>query len=294
MIVTSKRCFINVLAQFMDMDTLANANYYIADMRDNPGSLMYNDHLEFDEQGRLVTTQMPSFSMAALSRYNIKYGRGEFDPSPNMTTLLASGEYYNADPIASFVNHLNQSDTMVAIYQFLYGDPPKGNGLRILLIYDEESVKHYGHIMCSYIAKNFGEDVSFIDAQFRPQLVKGYANYPGDKMNAMKTIHDIQDYSMILNFNNVITQMGYDESLSNLVVWLNTFKPDQLMHLYELLFPNDPLQPGNYTTDHIKQIIIGRVSDNLPKNPFGSQLSNLYMSDAYLDSLSEELDRLND
>lgn len=294
MIVTSKRCFINVLAQFMDMDTLAKANYYIADMRDNPGSLMYNDHLEFDEQGRLVTTQMPSFSMHALSRYNIKYGHGELDPSPNMTTLLASGEYYNADPIASFVNHLNQSDTMVAIYQFLYGDPPKGNGLRILLIYDEESVKHYGHIICSYIAKNFGEDVSFIDAQFRPQLVKGYANYPGDKTYAMKTIHDIQDYSMILNFNNVITQMGYDESLSNLVVWLNTFKPDQLMHLYELLFPNDPLQPGNYTTDHIKQIIIGRVSDNLPKNPFGSQLSNLYMSDAYLDSLSEELDRLND
>jgi hypothetical protein len=87
--------------------------------------------------------------------------------------------------------------------------------------------------------------------------------------------------------------MGYDESLSNLTVWLNTFKPDQLMHLYELLFPNDPLQPGNYTTDHIKQIIIGRVSDNLPKNPFGSQLSNLYMSDAYLDSLNDELDRLD-
>ena len=294
MIVTSKRCFINVLAQFMDMNTLAKANYYVADMRDNPGSLMYNDRLEFDEQGRLVTTQAPSFSMAALSRYYIKYGHGELDPSPNMTTLLATGEYYNADPIATFVNHLNQSDTMVAIYQFLYGDPPKGNGLRILLIYDEESVKHYGHIICSYIAKNFGEDVSFIDAQFRPQLVKGYANYPGDKMNAMKTIHDIQDYALILNFNNAITQMGYDESLSNLVVWLNTFKPDQLMHLYELLFPNDPLQPGNYTTDHIKQIIIGRVSDNLPKNPFGSQLSNLYMSDAYLDSLSEELDRLND
>ena len=295
MIVTSKRCFINVLAQFMDMDTLSKANYYIADMRDNPGSLMYNDKLEFDEHGRLISVPIPTMTTATpgLSRYNIKYGHGELDPSPNMTTLLMSNEYYSADPVEAFVKHLNQSDTMVAVYQFLYGDPPKGNGLRILLIYDEDVVKYYGHIICAYIAKNFGEDVSFIDAQYRPQLVKGCANYPGDKMFAMKTIKDIQDYSLILNFNNAISQMGYDESLSNLTVWLNTFKPDQLMHLYELLFPNDPLQPGNYTTDHIKQIIIGRVSDNLPKNPFGSQLSNLYMSDAYLDSLNDELDRLD-
>ena len=292
MIVTSKRCFINVLAQFMDMNTLSKANYYVIDARDNPATMQFSQQLHYDENGRLVADQTPTMTLPGLSRYFIKYGRGELDPSPNMTTLLATSQYYDADPQTTFIRHLNQSDTMLAVYQFLYGEPPKGNGLRIVLIYDEDVVRYYGHIICSYIAKNFGEDISFIDAQYRPQLVQGYPTYPGDKVFAAKTIHDLQDYNLIMQFNQTITQLGYDETISNLTVWLNTFSPPDLMHLYELIFPNDPLPSGNYTTDHIKQIILGRVSENIPKNPFSERFGNLYMSNAYLDSLETELDRL--
>ena len=293
MIVTSKRCFINVLAQFMDMQTLSQANYYVIDVRDNPNTMTFNQQLRYDEFGRLVADNTPTMTMPGLSRYHIKYGKGELDPSPNMTTFLASSMYCDADPISSFINHLNQSDTMLAVYQFLYGDRVKGNGLRIVLIYNEDVVRYYGHIICSYLAKNFGEDISFIDAQFRPQLVKGLPEYQGDKAFAAKTIHDLQDYNLIMQFNQEITQIGYDESINNLTVWLNTFSPQDLMHLYELIFPNDPLPSGNYTTDHIKQIILGRVSESIPKTPFSERFGNLYMSDAYLESLQTELDQLD-
>ena len=35
------------------------------------------------------------------------------------------------------------------------------------------------------------------------------------------------------------------------------------MYLYQKIFPNAPLKPGRYTTDHIKRIIIGRVMQSL-------------------------------
>lgn len=289
MIVTSKRCFINVLAQFMNATELLESNYYIADVRNNPSMFQYGQQLHYNEQGQLVSDIQPNMSMPGISRYNIKYGNGELDPSPNMTTLLATHEINESDPKESFVRHLSQTETLANVYNFLWGDPPKGNGLKILIIYDEDTVREFGYIICGYIAKNFGEDVSFIDAQYRPQLVKGTSFYKGDKQYAAKTIHDLQDYLLLMNFNQVITQMGYDESVNNLTIWLNTFNPQSLMHLYELLFPNNPLPSGNYTTDHIKQIIIGRVTDGLPKNPFASQFGNLYMSSAYLDALEDEL-----
>ena len=73
------------------------------------------------------------------------------------------------------------------------------------------------------------------------------------------------------------------ESVSNLTVFLNSFNFHELIYLYNLVFPEAPLPPDNYTTDHLKQIIIGRVTQNMPENRF----NNLFVSDEYIDLLSQ-------
>lgn len=290
MIITSKRCFINVLAQYMTLDVLLNANYYIADAKAPNSGLMFDSNMRFNEDGQLVVENAPTQPTIskALSKYNVRYGRGELDPSTFMTTLLTNGGDMQ-DPRESFVRSLYNTETIAEVYEFLYGEAPRGNSLRIMIYNDDDSVREFVYLVCEYLAKNFGEDITFIDPQYRPNII-GKAEYKGDKAYAEKTIHDLQDYILLKNFNMAITQLGYDENMNNLSVWLSCFTPEQLMHLYELVFPNDPLPPGNYTTDHIKQIITGRVSDGLPRQQMA--FPNLYTSNAYLESLQAELDAL--
>ena len=119
MIVTSKRCFINVLAQFMNATELLESNYYIADVRNNPSMFQYGQQLHYNEQGQLVSDIQLNMSMPGISRYNIKHGNGELDPSPNMTTLLATHEINESDPKESFVRHLSQTETLASVYNFI-------------------------------------------------------------------------------------------------------------------------------------------------------------------------------
>lgn len=289
MIVTSKRCFINVLAQYMDLKTLLDANYFIADARVQSGSMIFDDELRFNEDGQLVVEKQPTVVDKALSRYHIRYSKSELDPSVFMTNQLIGGKGTIGDSCEAFIKYLNNTETIAEIYQYLYGEKLRGNELRIMIYNDDDSVRYYVHVVCQFLAKNFGEDITFIDPQYRPN-VYGQSFYPGDKEYARKTIHDLRDYLLLKQFNQAIAQMGYDENVGNLSIWLNAFPPDELMHIYELIFPNDPLPPGNYTTDHIKQIIVGRVSDHLPKTQFA--LPNLYTTDEYLESLRQELNEL--
>lgn len=180
-----------------------------------------------------------------------------------------------------FIHHLNSTDTLISTYDFLFEHPLKGNGLQILIFSDDSIIPEYVHVVCGYLAQNFGCDITYIDPQYRPN-VKGHAEYKGDKVFAMKNIKDIRDAKLILDFNAAISQSS-GEAMSNLTVFLNSFDANQIVYLYNLLFPDDPLPPGNYSSHHIKQIIIGRVSSQIPKNP----LSNIFFTDDFMKMIEE-------
>ena len=281
MIVTSMRCYLNIVTQFSDLQTLLNANYYMGDTRTPDGSVQLSDSLKYNEEGQLVVeSSVDNMPSPSIGRYNIKYGSGELDPTPYITNVLVGiGETY-ADPYQRFIQHLNSTDTMVSTYDFLFSHELKGNKLQILIFRDDEIIKDFGHIICSYLAYNFGQDITFIDPMYRPD-VKGQNQYVGDKNVGRKNIDDIRDAKLLINFNQAVCQTGRDECFSNLTVYLNAFNPQQLMHLYNLLFPNDQLPPDTYTTEHIKRIIIGRVSDQIPKSNF----QNIFFSDDYIKML---------
>lgn len=277
----SKRCFLNVLTQLCDKETLLNANYYIADQKSPDGTVDFVDRMSFDENGQLVTEYAPAQSYAStvtsLGLYNIKYDNA-LDPTNYCTSLMNGnrGEYH--DPHEMFIKHLNDSSTLTEVYQFLFKMQPKGNGIQIVIFRDEANVKDFGHIICQYLSRNFGADIMFLDPKYRPD-VPGYTDYHGDKVYAANLIKRIRDMELLIAFNKAVTVAGYDEGINNIMAHLSTYNFYQLIYLYNLLFPNDPLPPDNYTVEQIMGIIASRAMASIPRN---KPLQNLYMTDDFM------------
>lgn len=266
----------------MDKKTLLNANYYIADIRSPDGNVQLGDTMKYNEDGQLVVDPIIS-PLRAMDAYNIIYGNGDLDPTPFITyTLVSTGATYQ-DPRDRFIKHLNSTDTLISVYNTLFRKPLKGDGLQILIFANDDIVADYAFLVCGYLASNFGVDITFIDPQFRPNI-QGQTEYHGDKEYAKKNIVELNDAQLIIEFNQAVSQCGGAEAIGNLTSYLNIFDVRKLIYLYNLIFPNDPLPPDNYTSEHIKQIIIGRVTANMPKN---NMLANLYQSDEYLKLLEE-------
>lgn len=275
MIVTSKRCFLNILTQLWPVERLLNANYYVGDQQATNGFASFNDQIEFNEYGQLISKSAPSSSaMPFASQWHIKMSKC-LDPEPfrvQQVVGIADNEYESSEE--RFINsHLNNPDTFLNVYNFLFKDPLEGNGIQILIFNDDPNTLQFGHIICQYLSMNFGVDIVFIDPQYRTNC-RGYTSYQGDKQMGQKTIKDIRDYDLLFNFNQAVSQSSYFNTVNNLRVFLSELNSENTMYLYTLLFPNDPLPPGNYTLDHIREIIIGRCSER-SNNP----LPNLMLND---------------
>ena len=285
MIVCSKKCFLNVLTQLMDKNTILQANYYIADVKTPNGVAQIGDCISYDDEGHLVTNSAMVAAdalraPAAIGKYFIKYGTGELDPTPFLTSMLMGVQMNYANSVDLLIQHLNNTDTLLATYEFLFSHPVRGNGLQILIFNDERFINDYVYLVCEYLCRNFGVDITYIDPAYHN--VKGSTEYKCPDIEfAKKTIRDLRDVKLLVEFNRVVSFAGADESMSNLTTWLSAFNIQDLIYLYNLIFPQDPLPPDNYTIDHLKQIIIMKTTQNLPKNPF----TNLHMSDDYFEMI---------
>lgn len=296
MFVSSKRCFVNCLAQFMDYEQLSKANYYVIDV--NPSATRYTQfkkEVTYMDDGTPIIKETPIVNGPSVGQFHVVYSEGYLDPSVGILNMTASNTngLTEKDYLTLFQKYLQMPDTIGNVYNWFYGsgiNRPRGNGLMIVIINSEEHVRLFGHTICEFLSQYLGEDIEFVDAQMRPQLIKGYQRYQGNKEFAERVLRDQRDYALLSTFMQTASNMGYDESMQNLSVMLNMMDPPQLMHLYELAFPNDPLPPGNYTTDHIKKILIGKSMDVLDVKK--QKVPNLYTSNVYLDRLTDEIDRL--
>lgn len=296
MFVTSKRCFINCLAQFMDLRQIAEANYYICDVSSGMARrTTFQKEVTYDGNGNPVIRETPVTNGGSISRFHIVYSDGCLDPRTHVLNEVVGIDAANLrdyDAIKAFQKYLLEPSTIGAVYAWLH-DPvnaPTGNGLVVLIINEEDNVRVFGHIICQFLSQCLGEDIEFIDAQMRPQLIPGYPRYQGNKAYAEKILRDQRDYALLTNFTEMLSNFG-SFSQQNIATLLDTLNPSGLMHLYELLFPHEPLPPGNYTTDQVKKIIIGKSMERIPKE---SIIPNLNTSNIYLDSLMDEIDRLDD
>jgi hypothetical protein len=278
MIVTSKRCYLNILTQLWPAVRLLNANYYIGDQQSSISTASITDQVGFDEYGQLQSlpgmNQVPT-SFATV--YHIKTSRA-LDPEPYRAQSVImgdGGDGFNS-PEERFIAYLNNPETFLAVYNFLFKDPLEGDGLQILIFADDANLLTFGHIICQYLSTNFGVDIIFIDPQYR-EGCRGYAQYMGNKEVGAKMIKEIRDYDMIFNFNQALSQSEVFGNISNIHTYLQSYDLEQTVYLYNLLWPHDPLPPGNYSIDHLRQIIIGKCSDNIVSR--NNALPNLMLHD---------------
>ena len=72
MIVTSKRCFLNILTQLWSVDQLINANYYVGDQRAVNGIANINDRVTLNEYGQVMIDGSVESVTSFGSGYHIK------------------------------------------------------------------------------------------------------------------------------------------------------------------------------------------------------------------------------
>ena len=263
MIVTSIRCFLNIITQLWTADKLLTANYYIADCASGSRSVNLTDSVRYNEFGQLVTDpSIVNNAVTAIGRYRIKYDMSCLNPEPFRAECLVGVNDDYSSSYEKFIKHLNNPETMLDVYRFLFKDPLQENSIQVLIFYDDQNLLDYGHIVCQYLSQNFGTDIIFIDPAYRPNC-RGYCEYHGDKMMGAKTEKDLRDFDLLYNFSQSISCSDIYNNISNVTTFLSQFDFNDIIYLYNLLFPDDPLPPGNYSIDHIKQIIIGRATDGI-------------------------------
>ena len=304
MFVVSKRVFVNVLVQYMTTNDLMKATYYVADVSAPNRNVNFDKEVKYYPDGRFEIINKPYIPESSISRFNIIYSTGWLDPTwaINQTASVSIGLGYSKHssetPEEVYIKRLKEPATIVGVRDWLYGtkmSPIRHRGMRIIVINDEEIARKFGHIMCSYLAEFFGEDITFLDVKYRPQFVKGNVTYVGNKEFSKKMLHDLADYDMMMAITGLISQMGFDESVNNLTCFLETIEPQQLFYIYEKLFPYEPLPAGNYTKEQIITILVGKCSEKLGVvYNVDRRSSSLSTINQYLDSLDAELGAYND
>lgn len=281
MIVCSKRVFLNVLTQLMDANTLINANYYIADQATRNGIAQMSDNITIDGEGTYRIDNTVATSSVSLNPYHINYGDGTLSPLALLSQLVL--EQTGKDVETMFKEKLMCNDSLICTFNFLYANKPKGNGLRILL-YVNDSIVPFIHIVCEYLSNLFGEDIMFIDKQYRNDII-GRVQYTGNQQKAQQVFREIMDYKMMKDIIDLGSnyQYGFGDT-HNLEEYFESYSVPQMFYVYEKLFPNEPLPIGNYTKDHMLHILTRKLMHAFPQQttmqnlmiPSFADMSSLY------------------
>ena len=297
MIVTSKRCFLNKFIQMNSAETVLNANYYMADDGKKKSTTNINPNIRRNEYGEII--EEPSGTIEAT--YTSGVG------AENMGSVfhirrsnILNPEGYNAEyvmgqsndgfnsPEERYINHLQQKDTMIATFNFLFGHQLQGNGLQILIFSDCANLKRFGNILCQFLSMTYGVDIVFLDPAFRPDC-RGQVNYTGNKQQGIVNSKFLMDCDTVSRFDAAIDQSRLRGTLSNVREFLQSFRGMELMNIYNLLFPNDPLPQGNYTDDQLREILIYRATEGQVID--SGQLANVLVENDWasvLDRMSSE------
>lgn len=272
MILCSKAAYLNILTQLMTADQLLKANYYIIDERHQPGLANLVDNVGINDYGN-VEVFGDTLGEQALTQYNIQK-HNCLDPEPYKAQALM-GAIDGIAPEERYIQILNKPDTFRDVYNFIFRKQLKGNGLQIVIMNDKENMWQFGHIIAQYLSMNFGVDINYIDPKYVSNgKCRGQQQYVGDKSRVATLLKSIKDYDLSVSFQQALSQTQLSHNTANLEAFLGGFKFEDLIYLHNLIFPESPLPPGQYTMDDLKIRIIGRTTGGLVNNQ--NQMQNLF------------------
>ena len=301
MIVCSQTCFLNVLTQMYKKEVLINASYYIADLSgpggishlnpDNIASqMMYMEEAsyKYNEDGQLVKTGSPIVSVDRMQKYHVTYTRGSLNPTSTLTTLKMGPETRALSPELRYVHALQNTDVAIEVYHDLFYSKPRGNGLQVLIYSNDNICCKFGWITCEYLSSCFGADIIFLDAKYRKKIApQSKFEYNGNKQFAATVfIPRIRDEELVKSIFDNMTRSNLTECTNNITTKLSVMNEYQLRHLYQLLWPMDPLPQINYPADQLREIILYKCVGNRKPTAF-DKLNNLYAADAFYQMANE-------
>ena len=272
MIVTSVRCYLNILAQLMTREELLNAQYYIAD---KVGITHFSGSTQWDPETEQYI-EIPN-NVEQASPFLIKYANemNSLNMSPYFTTSDIDIDRLVGDknPIVRFVDsRLKNEAVQLSLYSEFIANIRKDK-LVIVIFMDECTVRYGAGLVCELLSQEFGQDITFIDPQYRP-YVRGRVTYVGNKEHAENVITELRKKMMITSFMASVSKNNIESGNANIEEYLSSFEeiPDAI-YLYNSLWPDDPLPAGNYTLGDIKEMITQRaLSEQAPNH---QRMSNL-------------------
>ena len=162
MIFCSRRVFLNVVTQLLDLQTLLNANYFLVDQTKPTGFAGFGDTPHIGMDGDLTFSSSLQFQdtpMKSMHQYFIHYSR-VLDVTPYFGLLTASMRNDFSTPMERFINHLTNPQTQMDVYQEIFNKRLQGNNLQIIIMKDDHAVEMCGHIICSFLSEEFGADIN--------------------------------------------------------------------------------------------------------------------------------------
>lgn len=298
MIFCSRRVYLNVLTQLMDLQTLVNANYFIVDQikPNNFASIIDEPHVGQDG----VMTFGPSLDFTNTGEHKDEWDHPHpffisysliFDMAAFCGRTASNRLNDHATPQEMLVNHLRCVETEISVYQELFQKQLNGDGLQILIMNSDIGIELGGHIICSFLSEVFGADICFLDPNYRPRTA-GNLYYKGNKAYAQQHIRELRDVILKTQIQQMISLSQFGSSLNNLEAFLgdDSLTIEDMFHIHHLLFPNDQLPPGQYTIAHMKQMIIGRILDSTGKRSEQRQLEDLGFNNFFGGNISEVYD----
>ena len=259
MIVTSIRCYLNILTQFMTREQLLDAQYYVADKTSR--KLPFSSSMKWNlETGQYETVDEDDVETA--SPYLVEY-------APKISK--------SKDPRARFQAAISQPAFMMSVYQKIIRNIRKDK-LFIMIFLDEPTVRYGAGLVCEMLSRDFGQDITFIDPQYRP-YVQGRVSYVGNKQNGEIVMDRLRKSSLCTGFIDAMNHTVDTGKLDNIHTFLTSTCEEitDSIYLYNSLWPDDPLPPGRYTNGELKEMLIQRALDERPGS--AQNMSNISVQD---------------
>lgn len=274
------RCYLNILTQIMTKEELLDAQYFIADKTGR--RTFYSDEFNYDPTSGTYNEVNNNDAIIKTSKYLVDYA---IDTCSFSIATFLTKNAIDLDKVSKsrkaydrYRAWLYQPQTMMSVYNNIISKI-RADKLFIMIFMDEPTVRYAGDIACTYLANEFGQDITYIDPQYRP-YVAGRVTYAGNKAHAEQVISDIRIKSLISGFMAAISNKNYESNDNNIVAYLSNLFTEvtDLIWFHNLLWPYDQLPPGNYTKADLLEIIVGKAMDD-SQSTQQQRLSNLRIID---------------
>lgn len=254
MILTSLRCYLNCLVPMTDKDILLRSTYYMIDI----------DVATADRGGDVVFSTDGALERVEKMNNNYRvFSCHQLNPIPH-TSDIGCIDMPGGPTIKNkqklYLDHLMNSNTRVKVFNDLFNTNKRTDYPIILIMYDEHTTVDFGHMIAMYLSNVFGEDIDFLDPTLRADVPGNRdGKYVGNKQQGYLTRKQCKHDKLMNDLRYMLDEHSRESTISNYTNLFAGYTVQDLIEIYNQLFPEKPLQFGYYTYEDMLNILLGTM-----------------------------------